>query len=72
MTIAGILGPLEIMLILFLLVIFLFPAARVFLGRRENMTEKLDQIERLERLYRDGTLTEKQFKREKSKVLRRR
>jgi len=72
MIICGMFGPFEILLILIVLVIFLFPTARMMLNRRENYTEKLDQIERLERMYRDGTLTKRQFKRQKAKVLRKR
>jgi len=72
MIICGILGPFEILLILIVLVIFLFPTARMMLSRRENYTEKLDQLERLERMYRDGTLTKRQFNRQKAKVLRKR
>ena len=72
MIVCGILGPFEIILILVVLVIVLFPTARMVLNRRENMTEKLDQIERLERMFRDGTLTKKQFDREKGKILRNR
>jgi uncharacterized membrane protein len=72
MIICGMFGPFEILLILIVLVIFLFPTARMMLNRRENYTEKLDQLERLERMYRDGTLTKRQFKRQKAKVLRKR
>jgi hypothetical protein len=72
MIICGILGPFEIVLILIVLVIILFPTARMVLNRRENYTEKLDQLERLERMFRDGTLTKRQFNRQKSKVLRKR
>ena len=72
MIICGVLGPFEILLILIVLVIILFPTARMMLTRRENYTEKLDQIERLERLYRDGTLSKRQFNRQKAKVLRKR
>ncbi|TSA32244.1 MAG: hypothetical protein D4R64_16460 [Porphyromonadaceae bacterium] len=72
MIICGILGPFEILLILIVLVIILFPTARMMLNRRENFTEKLDQLERLERMYRDGTLTKRQFNRQKAKVLRKR
>lgn len=72
MIICGVLGPFEILLILFVLMIVLFPTIRMLSTRREDMTEKLDQIERLERLYRDGTLTKRQFNRQKAKLLRRR
>jgi uncharacterized membrane protein len=72
MMICGILGPFEIILILIVLVIILFPTARMMLNSRENYTEKLDQIERLERLFRDGTLSKRQFNRQKAKILRRR
>lgn len=72
MIICGMYGPFEILLILVVLVIFLFPTARMMLNSRGNYTEKLDQLERLERMYRDGTLTKRQFNRQKAKVLRRR
>lgn len=72
MIICGILGPFEILLILIVLVIILFPTARMMMNRRENYTEKLDQLERLERMYRDGTLSKRQFNRQKAKVLRKR
>jgi len=72
MIICGILGPFEILLILIVLVIILFPTARMILNRRENFTEKLDQLERLERMYRDGTLSKRQFNRQKGKILRKR
>jgi uncharacterized membrane protein len=72
MTTCGILGPLEIILILIVLVVILFPTARMMMNRRENYTEKLDQLERLERMYRDGTLTKRQFNRQKTKLLRKR
>jgi len=72
MIICGILGPFEILLILFVLMIILFPTIRMLSTRREDFTEKLDQLERLERLYRDGTLTKRQFNRQKAKLLRRR
>ncbi len=72
MIICGILGPFEIILILIVLVIILFPTARMMLNSRENYTEKLDQIERLERLFREGTLNKRQYNRQKAKILRRR
>jgi len=72
MIVCGILGPFEIILILIVLVIILFPTARMLMNRRENYTEKLDQLERLERMYRDGTLNKRQFNRQKAKVLRKR
>ncbi|MFA6125728.1 MAG: hypothetical protein WC699_00345 [Bacteroidales bacterium] len=72
MIICGILGPFELILIMIVLVIVLFPTARMFLTRRENYTEKLDQLERLERMFRDGTLSKRQFNRQKAKVLRKR
>jgi uncharacterized membrane protein len=72
MIICGILGLTEIILILIVLVIILFPTARMIMNRRENYTEKLDQLERLERMFRDGTLSKRQFNRQKAKLLRRR
>lgn len=72
MIICGILGPFEIILILIVLVVILFPTARMIMNRRENYTEKLDQLERLERMFRDGTLSKRQFNRQKAKILRKR
>jgi len=72
MIICGILGLTEILLILIVLIIILFPTARMMMNRRENTTEKLDQLERLERMFRDGSISKRQFNREKSKILRRR
>ena len=72
MILSGILGPFEIILILIVLVVILFPTARMMMNRRENYTEKLDQLERLERMLRDGTLNRRQFNRQKAKLLRRR
>jgi hypothetical protein len=70
MIICGSFGIWEILLVLVVLIVFLLPASRMLMGRRGNMTEKLDQIERLERLLRDGSLTKRQFNRQKSKILR--
>jgi hypothetical protein len=72
MIICGILGPFEILLILIVLLIILFPTARMIISRKDNYTEKLDQLERLERMLRDGTLNRRQFNRQKAKVLRKR
>ena len=71
MIICGSFGIGEILLILIVLVIFLLPVSRLVLSRGIDMTEKLDQIERLERLYRDGTINKRQFNRQKAKILRR-
>jgi hypothetical protein len=72
MIICGIIGPFELLLILFVLLVILFPAARMLMNRRENYTDKLDQLERLERMFRDGSLSKRQFNREKAKILRKR
>ncbi len=72
MIICGTLGFFEIILILIVLVVVLFPTARMILSRKENYTEKLDQLERLERMFRDGTLSKRQFNRQKAKILRKR
>jgi len=72
MIICGILGPFEIILIMLVLAVILLPTARMFINRREDYTEKLDQLERLERMFRDGTLTKRQFNRQKNKLLRKR
>ncbi|MFH0761724.1 MAG: SHOCT domain-containing protein [Bacteroidota bacterium] len=74
MTICGILGTTEIILIGLVVIIFLFPAIRMLSDRKKQSqyTEKLDQLERLERLHRDGTLSERQFERQKRRLLNKR
>lgn len=73
MIICGILGTTEIVLIGLVVVIFLFPAIRMLSDRKKQgqYTEKLDQLERLERLHRDGTLSDRQFERQKRRLLNR-
>lgn len=71
MIICGILGLGEILIILAGLALLVFPVIRMISAQRKNTayTEKLDQLERLERMYRDGSLSEKEFNRQKRKIL---
>jgi uncharacterized membrane protein len=71
MTICGILGGGEIILILAGLAILVFPVVRMISAQKKNSayTERLDQLERLERMYRDGSLSEREFNRQKRKIL---
>ena len=70
MNICGILGGGEIILILAGLAILVFPVVRMISARKKNSayTERLDQLERLERMYRDGSLSEREFNRQKRKI----
>jgi len=72
MIICGSFGTLEIALIILVAIVFLLPALRMLSARRKqsDYTEKLDQLERLERLHRDGTLSDREFERQKRKLLR--
>jgi uncharacterized membrane protein len=70
MNICGILGGGEIILILAGLAILVFPVVRMISARKKNSayTERLDQLERLERMFRDGSLSEREFNRQKRKI----
>jgi uncharacterized membrane protein len=74
MIICGILGTWEIILIGLVVIVFLFPAIRMLSARKKQgqYTEKLDQLERLERLHRDGTLSDREFEKQKRRLLKKR
>ncbi|MCD6333373.1 MAG: hypothetical protein J7L89_08880 [Bacteroidales bacterium] len=72
MTICGILGFWESGIVILLLLVLLFPLLlRKFRGNRVvDMTEKIDQLERIERMFREGSLSEREFKKQKRKIMK--
>lgn len=71
MIICGILSLWEFIVVFVLVIAFLFPTIlRKLRGKRTDMTEKLDQMERLERMYRDGSLSEREFKKQKRRIMK--
>lgn len=72
MILCGILGGFEIAIILIFMVLVILPAAKMLSARRRNSqyTEKLDQLERLERLFRDGSISQKEYNRQKKKLFK--
>ena len=70
MYLAGIFGSLEILVVLGAVLLIVIPTILRKMRSRQDYTEKLDQLERLERMYRDGSLSERDFKRQKKQILR--
>jgi uncharacterized membrane protein len=70
MYLAGIFGSLEIIVIGAVFLLFIAPFLFRKLRGTQDYTEKLDQLERLERMYRDGSISEREFKRQKRKILK--
>lgn len=70
MYLLGIFGSVELLVTGAALLLIIAPVIiRKYRGN-QNYTEKLDQMERLERMYREGTISEREFKRQKRKILR--
>ena len=72
MIILGILGSWEIIITLGGIILIVMPFILRKMRGTRDYTEKIDQLERLERLYRDGSITEREFKRQKRKVMKNR
>lgn len=72
MIIAGILGSWEIIVTLGGLLLIAGPLILRKMRGTRDFTEKIDQLERLERLYRDGSLTDREFRRQKRKIMKQR
>ena len=70
MVIAGILGSWELLVTIGGLLLIAGPIILRKLRGTQDYTEKLDQLERLERMYRDGSITEREFKRQKRKIMK--
>ena len=72
MVIAGILGSWELLVTVGGILLIAGPVMLRKLRGTQDYTEKLDQLERLERMYRDGSITEREFKRQKRKIMKKR
>ncbi len=70
MYILGFFGSFELLITLGALLLIVIPAVLRKMRGNQNYTEKLDQLERLERMFRDGSISEREFKRQKRKILR--
>jgi hypothetical protein len=70
MVIAGILGSWELLVTIGGILLIAGPVIFRKLRGTQDYTEKLDQLERLERMYRDGSITEREFKRQKRKIMK--
>ena len=71
MILLGILGIWELLVPLGIILLFVVPFILKKRRGTQDYTEKLDQLERLERLYRDGSLTKREFNRLKRKIMKR-
>ncbi len=69
MIILGILGIWELLVPLGVLLLIIVPFILKKRRGTQEYTERLDQLERLERLYRDGSLSEREFKRQKRRIM---
>ena len=70
MIIIGILGSWELLITAGGLMLIVVPFILKKRRGTQDYTERLDQLERLERLYRDGSLSEREFKRQKRKIMK--
>ena len=71
MILAGFFGTFELLITGAVILLFVAPLIARKVRGSQDYTEKLDQLERLERMYRDGSISEREFKRQKRKVLKR-
>ncbi len=72
MIIIGIFGSWELLVTLGGIMVIALPIILRKMRGTQDYTEKLDQLERLERLHRDGSLSEREFKRQKRKIMNKR
>ncbi|MBT3242569.1 MAG: hypothetical protein HN352_05425 [Bacteroidetes bacterium] len=72
MYLLGIFGSLEILITIGAVLLIVIPTIIRKMRGNNDYTEKLDQLERLERMYRDGSISERDFKRQKRKILKKR
>lgn len=71
MYLAGFFGTFELLITGAVILLFVAPLIVRKVRGPQNYTEKLDQLERLERMYRDGSISEREFKKQKRKILKR-
>ena len=72
MYLAGIFGSLELIITGVVLLLFIGPFLFRKIRGTQDYTEKIDQLERLERMFRDGSISEREFKRQKRRILKKR
>lgn len=72
MYLLGIFGSIELIIIAVGILIIAIPTVLRKIRGTQDYTERLDQMERLERMYRDGSITEREFKRQKRKIMKKR
>ncbi len=70
MILAGILGSWELLVTLGGIALIAVPILMRKMRGTQDYTEKLDQLERLERLHRDGSISDREFKRQKRRIMR--
>lgn len=72
MYLLGIFGSIELIIIAVGILIIVIPTVLRKMRGTQDYTERLDQMERLERMFRDGSITEREFKRQKRKIMKKR
>jgi len=72
MYLLGIFGSLELIIIGAGILVIVIPTLLRKMRGTQDYTERLDQMERLERMFRDGSITEREFKRQKRKIMKKR
>ncbi|MEA1875906.1 MAG: hypothetical protein U9N86_03495 [Bacteroidota bacterium] len=72
MYLLGIFGSIELIIIAVGILIIIVPTILRKIRGTQDYTERLDQMERLERMFRDGSITEREFKRQKRKIMKKR
>lgn len=70
MILAGILGSWELLVTLGGIALIAVPILMRKMRGTQDYTERLDQLERLERMYRDGSISDREFKRQKRRIMR--
>lgn len=72
MYLLGIFGSIELIIIAAGILVIVIPTILRKMRGTQDYTERLDQMERLERMFRDGSITEREFKRQKRKIMKKR
>ena len=72
MYLLGIFGSIELIIIAAGILVIVIPTLLRKMRGTQDYTERLDQMERLERMFRDGSITEREFKKQKRKIMKKR
>ncbi|MCK5821100.1 MAG: hypothetical protein KAH17_04410 [Bacteroidales bacterium] len=72
MYLLGIFGSIELIIIAASILVIVIPTILRKMRGTQDYTERLDQMERLERMYRDESITEREYKRQKRKIMKKR